>query len=156
MSRIYEALRRTEFERRSYGAVSSQPQDITPVEFLQNFSPEPVDLRGVESVKVVASRSSRLAALTDPQGLGAEQFRALATRLEHLRQQHDLKSLQVTSSGPHEGKTLLTINLGVTFALNSHSRVLMIEGDLHRPMMSSVLGLGNLPGISRWWSGTDS
>jgi capsular exopolysaccharide synthesis family protein len=155
MSRIYEALRRTEFERRSFGAVSCEPQDITPIEFLQSFSPQPVDLHGVESVKVAAPRGSRLAALTDPQGLGAEQFRALATRLEHLRQQRDLKSLQVTSGGPYEGKTLLTINLAVTFAQNSRSRVLMIEGDLHRPTMSSLLGLGNLPGISRWWSGSD-
>jgi capsular exopolysaccharide synthesis family protein len=155
MSRIYEALRRTESERRSFGAVRSRPQDITPIEFLQNVAPQQVHLRGVESVKVVAPRASRIAALTDPLGLGAEQFRALATRLEHLRQQRDLKSVQVTSSGPHEGKTLLTINLAVTFAQNSRSRVLIIEGDLHRPMMSSALGLGNLPGISRWWSGSD-
>jgi capsular exopolysaccharide synthesis family protein len=153
MSQIYEALRRTEFERR--GAAERHAQQMPPVEFLQNFVPQRADLRGVESVKIAVSAGSRIAVLTDPHGLGAEQFRALATRLEHVSQQRELKSFQITSGGPHEGKTLLTINLAVTFAQNSRSRVLMIEGDLHQPMLSSVLGLGNLPGISRWWSGSD-
>jgi capsular exopolysaccharide synthesis family protein len=76
-------------------------------------------------------------------------------RLEHLRQQKDMKSVQVTSGGLHEGKTWLAMNLAVTFAQNSQSKVLLVDGDLHRPAVASRLGLPRLPGISRWWSGPD-
>jgi Mrp family chromosome partitioning ATPase len=31
--------------------------------------------------------------------------------------------------------------------------VLLIEGDLHNPMLAPVFGLGKLPGLIDWWSG---
>lgn len=153
MSRIYDALRRMELERRTPGAI--EPDPTQPVEFLQSVVPEPADLRGVQSVKVDVTVASRLVALADPQSLGAEKFRALATRLENLRNQRELKSLQVTSSMAHEGKTLVSTNLAVTFAQNSGSKVLLVEGDLHKPALQSLLGLTELQGISQWWSGRD-
>jgi capsular exopolysaccharide synthesis family protein len=153
MSRIYDALRRMELERRAPGA--AEPDPTHPVEFLQGVVPEPADLRNVRSVEVDASIDSRLVALADPQCLGAEKFRALATRLENLRNQRELKSLQVTSSVANEGKTLVSTNLAVTFAQNSGSKVLLVEGDLHRPALGSLLGLTELQGISQWWSGRD-
>lgn len=153
MSRIYDALRRMERERHPSSAVG--PEQTQTVEFLQNVVPKPSDLRGASSVEIDVSATSRLVALTDPQGLGAEKFRALATRLENLRNQRELKSLQVTSSMAHEGKTLVTLNLAATFAQNSSSKVLLIEGDLRRPRLASLLGLADLRGTSHWWSGRD-
>ena len=94
-----------------------------------------VDLRQVPSARVAVSVESRLAALTDPQGLGAEKFRALATRLEHLRHHQELRSFQVTSGLAHEGKTLVAANLAVTFAQSLGTRVLLIDGDMHRPSL---------------------
>jgi capsular exopolysaccharide synthesis family protein len=91
----------------------------------------------------------------EPQSLGAERFRALATRLENLRLQNDFKSLQVTSAGINEGKTLIAANLAMTLSRHSGSRVLLIEGDLHRPTLASLLGLTHLRGMSHWWSGTE-
>jgi capsular exopolysaccharide synthesis family protein len=152
MSRIYDALRRMELERRPPGA---EPEPTQPVDFLQSVVPEPVDLRGVQSVQVEASAASRLVALCDPQSLGAEKFRALATRLENLRNQRELKSLQVTSSTSREGKTLVSINLALNFAQNSGSKVLLVEGDLHKPALESLLGLRELKGISQWWTVRD-
>ena len=152
MSRIYETLRRMESERRSADGVA--PEQIEHVDLLQGAVPEPADLRGVPSAKVV-SVASRLVALADPQSLGAEKFRALATRLENQRNQRELKSLQVTSSVAHEGKTLVSANLAVTFAQNSGSKVLLVEGDMHRPAVQSLLGLSEMRGISHWWLGAD-
>ena len=153
MSRIHEALRKVELERRPPGAV--EPEQAHPIDFLHSVVPEPVDLRGVQSVELDASAASRLVALTDPQSLGAEKFRALATRLVHLRNQRTLKSLQVTSSMPREGKTLVTTNLAVTFAQSSGSKVLLVEGDLHKPTITSLLGLTELRGICQWWMARD-
>ena len=150
MSRIYDAVRRMESERSTGGVAPEQTQRA---DFLQ--SDALVDLRGVPSVKLDVSVASRLGALADPQSLGAEKFRALATRLENQRHQRELKSLQVTSSVAHEGKTLVSTNLAVTLAQNSGSKVLLIEGDLHLPAVQGLLGLTGLRGVNHWWTGRD-
>jgi protein-tyrosine kinase len=113
---------------------------------------------GAEEARSVAaevSPESHLVALTDPHSLGAEKFRALVTRLDDLRKQRELKSFQVTSSVINEGKTLVAANVAVTLAKYSGSRTLLIEGDLHRPTLAALLGLGELRGLSHWWSGRD-
>src|SRR5580704_18570605 len=95
---------------------------------------------------------SRLVAWNDPNSLGAEKFRALAVRLDDIRRQHELKSLQATSSVINEGKSFVAANLAVTLAKYSGSKTLLIEGDLHRPPLGSMFGLRNLQGLSDWWS----
>lgn len=94
---------------------------------------------------------SRLVALTEPRGPGAQNFRLLSARLANLRKTHKhLKSLQVTSAVSGEGKTLISVNLALTLALLA-SKVLLIEGDLKNPHLAPVLGLSPLPGLADWW-----
>lgn len=114
-----------------------------------------LDIENAQSFMVQPSPTSRLVAWTDPNSLGAEKFRALAVRLGNMRTQHDLNSLQVTSSVINEGKTLVAVNLAVTLAKHSGSKTLLIEGDLHRPTLASLFGLKQLQGISDWWSGRE-
>ncbi len=106
-------------------------------------------------VSVNAPIESRLVALTDPDSLGAEKFRALVTRLESLRRQSELKSFQVTSSLINEGKTLVSGNVAVTLAKHFGSKTLLIEGDLHRPTLATILGLNKMRGLTQWWVGRD-
>jgi len=158
MSRIYEALRKLESEqqRRPTAAVAAEAAPAPSMEFLQGVLPTQVDVSGAASIQVNIPAASRLVSLADPQSLGAEKFRALATRLENLRSKKELKSLQVTSSVAHEGKTLVSTNLALTFALSSASKVLLVEGDLHTAALGPLLGLTGLPGICQWWSGSDA
>ena len=114
-----------------------------------------VETLAARSVPVKALPEARLVALTDPNSLGAEKFRALVTRLDDMRKQCELKSFQVTSSVTDEGKTLVAGNVAVTFAKYCGSKTLLIEGDLHRPTLTSLLGLNELRGLSCWWSGQD-
>ena len=116
---------------------------------------EVVETKECRSVPVSALPESRLVAFTDPNSLGAEKFRALVTRLDHLRKQKELESFQVTSSVVNEGKTLVSGNVAVTLAKYSGSKTLLIEGDLHRPTLAGLLGLSELHGMSQWWSGQD-
>jgi capsular exopolysaccharide synthesis family protein len=106
-----------------------------------------------QSIMVQPPPTSRLVAWNEPNSLGAEKFRALAVRLDAIRRQHDMKSLQVTSSVINEGKTFVAANLAVTLAKYSGSRTLLIEGDLHRPTLGSMFGLKPMQGLSDWWSG---
>jgi len=97
-----------------------------------------------------------LVALTDPMSLGAEKFRVLATRIENLRKNGDLTSLQVTSGASNEGKSLVSANLAFTLARRSNSKVLLIEGDLHKPALTSMFGLEDAKGLGQWWSKPDA
>jgi capsular exopolysaccharide synthesis family protein len=113
-------------------------------------------LEQARCIRAKALPEVRLVALSDPSSLGAEQFRVLATRLDNLSKQRPLKSLQVTSSGMKEGKTLVAANLALTFATHPSSKVLLVEGDLRRPALATLLGLGDLEGLSQWWSEVDA
>jgi capsular exopolysaccharide synthesis family protein len=114
-----------------------------------------VEILEAGSVPLRVSPESRLVALTDPNSLGAEKFRALVTRLDFLRKQRELKSIQITSSVVNEGKSLVAGNLAATLAVYSGAKTLLIEGDLHRPTLAELLGLSDLDGVAQWWSGKD-
>lgn len=120
------------------GAVSRQIETVEP-----------------PAVLVRVSAESRLVAWTQPNSLGAEKFRALVTRLDHLRGKREMKSFQVTSSVINEGKTLISGNIAVTLAKYSGSKTLLVEGDLHRPTLANLFGLSGLPGLDHWWAGAD-
>jgi capsular exopolysaccharide synthesis family protein len=123
-----------------------------PAELLADAAAQDSELMGASAVKVKVLPTSRLVALTEPKGLGAEKFRALVTRLENLRCQKEIKSLQVTSSVVNEGKSLVAANLAITFAKHTRSKVLLLEGDMHRPSLAGLFGVGELKGLSDWWA----
>ena len=150
MSRLYEALRRMEREQGQPGASPSEPSQSA--EMIGRVITERANAEETPPQIVTLTPSPRLVALTDPKGLGAEKFRALVTRLENLRRKQELKSLQIISSGTNEGKTLVAGNLAVTLARYSGAKVLLVEGDLHRPRLRSLFGFAPLPGLSQWWN----
>ena len=151
MSRIYEVLRQMEKGQGPPAApLFEQPAELSP-----EPTPQQTEFDRVGSVKVNALPTARFVALSEPRSFGAEKFRALVTRLEHMRRQKEMKSLQITSSVMSEGKTLVAANLALTFAKHSRAKVLLLEGDLHRPMLASLFGLHDSQGISHWWSNPD-
>jgi capsular exopolysaccharide synthesis family protein len=170
MSRFFEGLGGAKIEQSQPDMVPADlvlPGATQTVETSRSVVPKANGFRGMSetknafkiekarSVTVQPPLTSRLVAWTDPNSLGAEKFRALAVRLDDIRKQHELNSLQVTSSVINEGKTFVSGNLGVTLAKYSGFKTLLIEGDLHRPTLASMFGLKNLQGLSDWWSGPD-
>lgn len=152
MSRLHEALQKSERERRQAAAIAPDLSPVVQVEEIRKA--EPPAAQKSRSLNLQIPAESRLVALTEPFSLGAEKFRVLVTRLENLRKkQKDLKSLQVTSGGIAEGKTLVSGNLALTLAKSSRAKVLLIEGDLHNPKLASMFGLSELPGVVNWWAG---
>jgi capsular exopolysaccharide synthesis family protein len=172
MSRLFEGLNRATISQNQLNTV---PLDLVPADLAQpaqSETEEALAYAGAEeagsrnvaesnelsqakqtrSVIVQPPATSRLVAWTAPNSLGAEKFRALAVRLDDMRRQHQLHSLQVTSSVINEGKTFVAGNLAVTLAKYSAAKTLLIEGDLHRPTLGAMFGLKDLQGLSDWWS----
>jgi capsular exopolysaccharide synthesis family protein len=109
-----------------------------------------------QSLQVSLTPQSRLVSLADSGNPAAEAFRLLGVRLRHLRRERPLKKVLITSTVPQEGKSLVAANLACTLALRTQQRTLVLEGDLRRPSLSRMFGLGRNPGLSEWLHGEGS
>jgi capsular exopolysaccharide synthesis family protein len=76
-----------------------------------------------------------------------EAFRTLRTNVVFSSAHQGSRSIVVTSTGPNEGKTLVSANLAISLAETS-SRVLLIDGDLRRSKLHQVFELSQEPGLS--------
>ena len=101
------------------------------------------------SMSVSVVPTSRLVFFAEPDSLAAEKFRFLGVRLRQLQQNRPLKRVLVTSTIPEEGKSLVSANLAGVLARRKQ-RVLLIEGDLRRPVLAQQFGLGRLAGLGEW------
>lgn len=169
MSYIYEALQRVEEERKSAQDLQVDEDAVSLASLRSGNGGEMMNvLRGLEADAATPSEprvatekprferielaafpeESRLVTVTDPAGLGAEKFRMLATRLKNLQQKRPLKRLLVTSSIVQEGKSLVSSNLAVTLARHGLQRVLIIDGDLRKPVLASRFGIRERRGLA--------
>ena len=156
MSRIFEALQRSESERMEFAfpeppsvAMLDEAQKATAPAEIREVKPD-VQLADFPSVQVAPTPDSRLVALTDKESLGAEKFRFLGVRLRQLQQERPLKKLLITSTISEEGKTTVTANLAATLARRKQQKVLLLEGDLRRPTQAQLFGGTRPAGLSEW------
>lgn len=77
------------------------------------------------------------------------EFRRLLQNL--YRQQKaaskELRSYMVTSAGRGEGKSTVSAFLAIVSARIFHKRTLLVDADLHRPTIHSLLGVARGPGL---------
>ncbi|MFL6158071.1 MAG: polysaccharide biosynthesis tyrosine autokinase, partial [Marmoricola sp.] len=76
-----------------------------------------------------------------------EAFRLLRTNLQFLDLDTRPRALVITSAVPSEGKTSTATNLAIALA-QTGLRVLLVDGDLRRPKVASVLGLERSVGLT--------
>jgi capsular exopolysaccharide synthesis family protein len=169
MSRIFEALQRSESERS--GVTSAPPalatellqvveresrgplpSEVVTKNFVENeFAKN--DLSQFPTLPVVLPADSKLVCLTAPESFGAEKFRFLGVRLRQLQHNRPFKRVLITSTIPEEGKSTVSANLATILARRQQPKILLLEGDLRRPSLSKQFGLGRMPGLSDWLQG---
>jgi capsular exopolysaccharide synthesis family protein len=76
-----------------------------------------------------------------------EWYRQLAATLHQAQLEHGIAAVMVTSAVPGEGKTLTTTNLALTLSESYQRRVLLIDADLRRPTVHTLLGVPNAVGL---------
>ena len=106
-----------------------------------------------QSLRMMVPLQSRLVCVTDKESLAAEKFRFLAVRLRQMQQTRALKRVLITSSVPQEGKSTVAANLACTLARRARQRTLLLDGDLRRPSLTNIFGLGKIPGLCEWLQG---
>jgi capsular exopolysaccharide synthesis family protein len=167
MSRLYEALQRSQGEATSASPLATPPppeapgtqlpglpiDDTAALDELATQAPPAAAWLAVPPDRVlhpIPTPEQRLISITNPNSPGAETFRVLATRLAHLRRRRPIKRLLITSAVGDEGKSVVSVNLAFTLARRAGERVLLIEADLRRPTASALLATTQLRGISEW------
>jgi capsular exopolysaccharide synthesis family protein len=155
MSRIYDALQRADRERKaaegSESRTIAEPASITAIEEPPPDRPEfEIDRISLQPWK---PKMVSLPTLGD-RGAGIEQFRTLRSHVYQLRDQAPLKTILVSSGMPAEGKSFITANLAVSLARNKNVDILLIDADLRRSSLHTMLGTNNTPGLSEYLGGT--
>ncbi len=84
--------------------------------------------------------------LLDPRD--TEPFRRLASKLRHLEGDRQIRSVLVTSPGPGSGKTTIALHLAAAAADGIGRNVCLVEADLRRPQLSTLLSLPGKEGLS--------
>jgi capsular exopolysaccharide synthesis family protein len=90
-----------------------------------------------------------------PTSSAAESYRSLRTSLQFARQEHDLRTILVTSPTSSEGKTSTLANLGAVFA-QAGERVVLVSGDLRRPRIGQFFGINEAVGLTSILAGEQS
>lgn len=95
----------------------------------------------------IKKSTSTLITLADPSSLISEQFKTLRTNIQFAMVDKKMKSLVITSAVPNVGKTTISSNLAVTFALQG-LKVLLVDTDLRRPTVHKIFSMPNLTGLT--------
>lgn len=99
-------------------------------------------------VRFSSKTREKLAAGPDADPGLTEQFRRLAATLHHARQANGLNCVMVTSARPGDGKSLTAVNLSIVLADSYRYNVLLVDADLRRPSIQSIVELGDGVGLS--------
>ena len=176
MSRVYDALKRTEGLQSNVVFTALQESGAAPeagaeplafpkdgpghVELAEatlglataEYAPA-VDNSAYRSVTLRLAAGGPVFPFDGTDAQTGEQYRMLRTRIL----QHPLHPgvIVVTSAGPGDGKTVTAVNLAGILALKSDTQVLLIDGDLRRRTLADTLGLDDGgPGLAAVLRGT--
>ncbi len=149
MSQIYAALKRAESERKA--AQQSAPSTTAEASVgaaVEEQSPTDAILNNI----AVHAWSPDVEKLPTLRGRGAnvEQFRTLRSRIYQICDKEPLKSILIGSGMPQEGKSFVAVNLAISLARHQNRKVLLIDGDLRRPVLHTLLGCEAKPGLAEY------
>jgi len=121
-----------ELERRGYSVLGSVPQLLSGGQRRRGRNGEV---------------TSHLVTHTDVESSGAEAFRMLRTGLAFANAERKMHTIAVTSPGPSEGKSTISVNLASVLA-QAGARVLVVDADMRHPALHTVFKHAKKPGLS--------
>jgi receptor protein-tyrosine kinase/non-specific protein-tyrosine kinase len=151
MSRIYRALEKAESRK----GQKAEEDSILQIFGEKNLPPaqEPISksIEGrIKKVEFPAGNGSPLI-IPPPHSYIAEQFRKLKTHI--LNQSPAPRSILITSAIPGEGKSMVALNLALSFAQETHFRTILVDADLRKPSIFPEL---SSEGLSDYLAGQTS
>lgn len=136
----------------SLGLVRSDPAMPMPIRYTRTRAVA-VDAAHLAEQRLVARAWDADAQTQDSQSRYADSYRMLRTRILQELRLGGWRSLAITSPGAGEGKTLTTINLALSLAMDLNQTVLLIEADLRAPNLHERFGFAPGKGLSDYLQG---
>jgi len=149
MSRVFDALRQSE-QQRTGSAEKTEVLSSEAPDLLRGVEDHTIGIGGMELLHPHPEPSGRIVSMSPELTLGAEKFRLLAIRLKLMNESKPIQAVVVTSSIAEEGKSCTSVNLAFTLARATGKKVLLLEGDLRRPVQSGNLGIPQKPGLTEY------
>jgi capsular exopolysaccharide synthesis family protein len=163
MYRVYDALLKARREKRVHkkGPIASEPKpkaedsanqdgsthEILPLGSEPKIKPRRSKMRSAVDHGSVMRRVSVGDFIEKPNSLLGEQFRKLRNAITTHNLVDSLHSVLITSCMPGEGKTTVSLNLSATVARGLDDSVVLVDADLRRLNLTSLLGLRDAPGL---------
>jgi capsular exopolysaccharide synthesis family protein len=145
MDRLEKALEKSRQQRAALDPQLAQRQNAveiggkTPAFVQSPFDASLVDEDQMERSRIFAHRT-RCAE--------ADVYRQLRTKVLQIMAASGAKTLAITSPDYGDGKTTVTLNLGISIALDLKQTVLLVDLDLRKPNMHEYLGVKPHAGLT--------
>lgn len=163
MYRVYDALLKAQREERvqKKRPIASEPtpeaedsanrnastREVLPLGSVPKIRPRRSKVRSAVDHESVMRRVSVGDLIEKPNSLLGEQFRKLRNAITTHNLVEPLRSVLITSCMPGEGKTTVSLNLSATMAKGLDDSVVLVDADLRRLSLTSLLGLRDAPGL---------
>ena len=105
------------------------------------------DLPLLARVPNTSSRDNRPIAVSAPDNPAVEAYRNLRTNLQFLGIERKMRSIQVTSTRPCEGKTTIAANLAVVLS-HTGANVVLVDADLRKPDLHRMFAIDGSNGLT--------
>ncbi|HEY0521496.1 MAG TPA: polysaccharide biosynthesis tyrosine autokinase [Ilumatobacteraceae bacterium] len=105
------------------------------------------DVPVLANVPNVTARDNRPLAVSAPDSPAVEAYRNLRTNILFLGIERKVRSIQVTSTRPGEGKTTTAANLAVVLS-QTGSSVVLVDGDLRKPDLHRMFAVDASNGLA--------
>lgn len=92
-------------------------------------------------------RGSEIFTKRNPKSPISEAFRTLRTNIQFSSIDKPIRSIVITSSGPGEGKSTVSINIAAAIA-QAEKKVLLIDCDLRKPTLHKTFNMSSLKGLT--------
>ena len=142
MEKIQQALERARKQRegvdKNVSTRQSQADDVQSIEYTRT--------RSIEG-QIAHQRENRILSAMEHNEY-ADAFKMISTQVMQRMEEHQWKSLAVTSVGDDEGKTTTAINLGISIAKEIEYTVLLVDCNLRKPELHTYFGIEPELGLS--------
>lgn len=129
-------------------AFTETPQSQTTdqeTEIEDDFAP--LGAIGADDHQAVTRFDDRVVVATEPSSRASEEYRLIRTSLLARWEQRRNLVHTITSATPQEGKTITSLNLGLSLAELHERRTIVIEADLRLPSFEDMLHIGSTTGL---------
>lgn len=146
MERIKQALERARSERQKAGTVPAPVSTSSGVS-----APQPIAYTRTRTVAMAEDllRERRIISGLEHNAF-TDAYRILRTQVLQRLKEKGWNCLAVTSPGFHEGKTLTSINLAISLAMEVDHTVLLVDADLRYPRIQNYFDLDAEKGLSEY------